>query len=293
MPLASEKGRRPFYAVILPTQAYAASLIALGVVLSTVRKLQPGPLDEHFDRLCNSPRGTHVRVLEGEKFRKGTIMAVDGEGDGRRVKVAMALLKGACEQRWYGKTEGRKIQPANKDDWNNTPRPRAHALVGNPAFISNVLGNEDLRTFGMVSTSDCVVVVHTARFRREVKQPFLGVQNGQGIYGGCIQDVLRVKQYMQRGSAFHAAVVSPRAGNESQRSATESSAVAIFDGLTGLLRWQDVLLAPASILLIDRTALDADDAAAYLTQEYMKRIEDLPQPQKSIPPGVEVVGFWR
>lgn len=291
--LSAKAERRPCVGLVLPTQAYAAAFVALGVLRFAAGTREEESASEHFDALFRLRKGAPVRVLEGDKYRKGIITGFEEIGSLRRIQIAMSLPRGCRQRRWFKPEESEKIQAISEDNQEGMSTRRVHRLVRNLPFVSGFLGSQDLSVFGMVSSLDCLAITHPARFRREVSEAFLGIRNSQGFHDGSLQDLLRVKQFMQGGHAYHTAVLSPRSRKTGNAALSRSPLVTVYDGLSGFLRLRDSLSSSGWVFLADRSAPNADEAATFLTQAYLRRSNDLAPPWRTPPAGIEVVCFWR
>ncbi len=76
-------------AVTTPTRAFAANLIALGLISARSGIKQQVSADQHFERLCNLKPGTVVQCLEKEKKYRAEFIGIEsfmGE-QGAKVKL--------------------------------------------------------------------------------------------------------------------------------------------------------------------------------------------------------------
>lgn len=291
--LSARDERRPCFGLVLPTQTYAAAFVALGALRFAAGTREEDSASEHFDALFRLRKGAPVRVLEGDRYRRGIITAFEEIGSLRRLQIAMSLPRSGRQRKWYKPEESAKIQAISEDNQEGMSTRRVHRLVRNQPFVSGFLGGEDLNVFGMISSLDCLAITHPARFRREVSEPFLGIRNSQGFHSGSLQDLLRVKEFMQGGHAYHTGVLSPRSRKTGDAALSRSPLVAVYDGLAGFLRLRHFLSSSGWVFLVDRSAPDADEAATFLTQAYLRRSDDIAPSWRTPPAGIEVVCFWR
>ncbi len=291
--LSATSEKKPCCAVVVPIQDYAAALVALGAVSETAKRTHDVSIDAHFNRLYELPKNAHVRVLEGQKYRRGTIIGRENSLGARRIQIAMKWNKGASAKKWFTPKECQRVQPISEGEAETVKSRNLRKLLPNAPFVSGLLGTDDLTSFGMVSSLDCLAVTHPARFRREVSERFLGVRNSKGFHAGSVQDLLRVREYIQGTDAYHTVVVSPMSREQKKPTNGEQPPLVVFDGINGFLRRQKHYPDSGWVIIVDRSAPNVDEAAAALTNEFIRRSDSLEPDWETTAPGIEVACFWR
>lgn len=291
--LSQSAKRKTRIGVALPTQSFAAAFVAVGVVLDASQRMKSTSVVDHFEALLRLKRGSRVRILEGDACRIGTIAGQEGEGDSRRIKVRISKGRKSCGFEWFyfGNCDG--IQPVDESSTNGMAKRKRHKLSKNEIFASTLLGIDNISDFGMVSTSDCLVVTQSNRFEREVKEQFLAVRDEGGFHRGCLQDVIRVKEYLPGGHAYHTSVLTSKEMLEREFDWGKPATITVFDGALCFLKTSHLIVDSSWILLLDKSAPCTNDAVNIFMQEYLKRTGDIDSDLPKAPKGVEILGFLR
>ena len=278
----------------VPTRSYAASLAAFGIVLKRVSTpAETIAAQEYFQLLTEANKGTPVTLLSnGVRF--------NGVTDGHfiaskkmwlRIQVRVGEL-GA----WVcvSEDEASTVQfVSNQEEVVIPKRISGKTVMPLSSFAEALIGSENIAAFG-VSRCDCVIVGQLAILESELLKTKFAVQQSLGVFTeGILQDVLRVREFLNPGEQFRAVVVSALKNAKPDLSSTVPAFV-IFDGSSAFLKCRGMFPSANWIVVLDRCDSTFADAMALCNQEYAKRkTDDIRFDSVSnLPCGIELVTYF-
>ena len=284
-------------ALVLPTRAYAAALIATGIVLSRSAELSAGKTtaEEHFKELCQLPPGTEVFIIEGNKKKRGAIQPYKGPPYDIEPRIGVALPgeKGGPMVRFLPCSMCLKIEVAGDGTERSSLRAAGRETIfHNLDFVNCLVQHMNIWEFGGRSQLECLVLGDIGVFRREVTEKALAVESLlSGFAGGTLQDFLRVHKFL--GNKPYRSDVLPIRGKKPPTSAAGTTPpIVIFDGARGFLKWRDSWRGSNWIVILDRTDPDFIPASCYINQETLHRDSGGPPVEFSPPPaGIELIVY--
>lgn len=160
------------------------------------------------------------------------------------------------------------------------------------AFLEAWLDGPVPAHFAMTSTLDCLIIGHKSQLAEEVVRSRFGARTQEGVTGGTLQDILRVRSFLPNGEAYHSDVF-PTNSDRAPRVA-RSPSIVIFDGVRAFLRWRNRWEGADWVVVLDRTDPNLSPAADLLNQGYAVRSEgDAPSLERfEVPAGVELLAYW-
>ena len=253
--------RRLVIAVALPTRAFAAALISAGVAIAKARVPVHGQQSAHFRALCESPRGTKVLFLERGKRHKAVL-------DGTQVYSGETYVRVQV-------TTGDKLTHLLRDsqssavelsDWDGDlpERQQGKRIVRAPDFLAAVIGPL-APDFVMHSRLDAAIVGPAGRLRTEITETPLSTLLPNGRHcAGTLQDVMRVRRFGPQ-QAYRVDVVT-----DANAIGKLENTVVVYDGCQAFIKAHHAAGKNSVVVVLDRTNVCFQDAAANLNEMYMK-----------------------
>jgi hypothetical protein len=322
-------GKRLVLVLVLPTRAYAAALLATGIVLSRCAKssAESTTAKEHFRQLCNLPPGTPILLHEENRKKRGTIKGyvdVDKlyEGSGPLICVELPAEKGGLQLRYVPLDRSQKIEVAENRPNKLTVRATAgEKILQNVPFIEPFGQHMNIWEFGLRSELESLVLGDVGLLRTEVTKQVFAVQVGYSttktrkslsknkirkirryhkqtfpdevlspeFVTGILQDFLRVQRFS--GNKPYRSNILPVRGTKPPVSAAASPPYfTIFDGARCFVNWRDRWLNTNWVVLLDRTESDFMEAVERINVDTLNRDgEELPFGQLQLPKGISSI----
>ena len=283
-------------AVALPTRAYAALLLATGVVLG--RSIDPagqGLGAEHFEMLCDLPIGTALiyslddqlapAVFEGRKR-----FDVDVE-DKVRIGVRIQKRAAGAGTLYLDEHQARAVQVRPGVDGEEAFRKRLPRLTGTAEarsrnqFLENLISHGGLTDFLTQPRLDTRLIGIANTLHKEVGLQLMSTGHA-GRGEGTLQDLIRCRRFLSDGHAYRTDLTPSSASQLSQ----QFPYATVFDGALAYLRCRDECRGTHQIIALDRSAAHFHDATSIINQAYLNRANSdtltLPSPA-----GIETLIF--
>jgi hypothetical protein len=288
--------RDPHYRFItglaVPVRAYAAALIAMGLV--SERAKTPfnsiGEL-EHFEYFKTIAPGSHVLYRVGENWYHGEFIKAEKKADGPFVSVLWINGRKKLPCTLSLNEAKKRIQIVGSTKSAESERVVGHRINYNRKFLQIIVDNDKVDEFVMRSRLECVIIGCVNTLRHEIKETEISF--GSRHIAGTFQDVLRARKFLPEGSAYRSNVMPVDREQASLTANQETPYMVIFDGAISFLKWRDYWRRSNWLVLLDKTESCFQEAADQLNNEYVeKRVSDTSiENVLTLPQGIEVISF--
>jgi hypothetical protein len=272
-------------AVAIPTRAYAASLTAFGFVtnrlLSKTNKITS---QEYFQQLCDLEKGTPVSFVKNGRKKEGEFYGC------KVLNSETWIMIRVHDQRAGGLSEGISERDAFNVKILSTkreklPKRQTGRLVRPLSPFAQMFVDEDALPLDKQTTLETIILGQRSVLYKEIAGTTFAIRNAENEFiEGTLQDILRVREYLNDTEHFLSQVIPVNSSLAIQAAKDLLPDLVIFDGVRGFLRWRDYYRKSNWMILLDRAESNFRDAAAILNQEYSKygrntySIENLPTP---------------
>ena len=281
-------------AVALPTRAYAALLLAAGVVLA--RSIDPagqGLSAEHFEMLCDLPIGTALIYSLGDQlvpavFEGRKIFDIEG-----KVRIGVRIQKKAAGAgtHFLDETQARAVQVRPGLNGEEALRQRLPRLAGTAEdqsrnqFLENMIQHDGLTDFLTQPRLDTRLIGIANMLHKEAGLQLMSTGHA-GQEEGTLQDLIRCRRFLPDGYAYRTDLTPHSAPKLSQ----QFPYATVFDGALAYLRWRDECRGTHQIIVLDRSAAHFHDATNIINQAYLNRANS---GTRTLPPpaGIETLIF--
>ena len=218
-------------ALAVPTRAYAALFVAVGVVVA--RALQPEEQNDeaYFDMLWNLPEGTLLYYDDNNKRYKVRKKNVEERENGCRYLRLQLDQKGSSHVIPSGLSQ--RVTVIENAEVLVEPPNRKHGRKipdDNEDFVAAALSAVDVQNFCRSSRVEVLFVGVKSRLEAELKIPLR-----IGDIEGRPQNILRVQHLLARSQRYRSLVDTDQRGKRHR----ETPHVVIFDSAKGFLDWRD------------------------------------------------------
>lgn len=269
----------------LPTRAYAAVLVATGVI---VGRLSHPNRDENaltrFHQLSELAIGTSLYYRRQHGKRIKVLF------DGLTQDDSMIRLRAGGEMYEIPPSLARQIEfPSKEFDYlpgssygrsNNTLTP----------FLSYFLDVAAAKEFITQSRLDCIMIGSVGRIEREINDVQFAVQDSKGGFlDGALQDIVRVRKFCVNAKTYRSDIFYTYS-KEPPNLQQEIPEVVLFDGANSFLNWGASYHYPHCIVLLAQTDPEFDAAVQVFNENFMKNhLDDVVFKQAlKIPKGISI-----
>ena len=289
----SLENERLVVGIAVPTRAYAAALISLGIVLerSSNSKIT---LQEHFKSLCELPEGTPVTFQEESKIYKGHFLRYEKKHGEDGIWIALERRS----MRWVPLKRTINIErlsienPLELNKIASLPDKQSGKRIKFAYdFVTSLIGQKNLQTFFKKTRFDCAILGRTNILREELINTPFSILSEQKFTRGTLQDILRVRKFMGQEEHYHTNVFRMDSSKPPRRP-TNNPYITIFDGAIGFLKWRDFWRSSHCVAIFDRTEPSFDNAISTFNQEYIKNHTNSSTIEvSSLPPNCELMVY--
>lgn len=291
---APQQESRLVTAIIVPTRAYGAAFVSVGMVISEASLRDPDSQASHFERLFELVPGTPVVFRPGKgKALKGLIQMPE-ELDGKLwIRVQVHSAAGGGLTHFVDESRALQVQPARGVGWKLPKKQRKDSIRTANRFVDSLLGETDPVQLGLQSKIVCALVGRRNTLEQEIRKTPLSIHvNGTMYAEGQLQDVLRVNRFINPQQSHRSALV-PLGSEPSSDLISSVEMGVVFDGAIGFLKWGAAWRTRHQVIVLDRTDPYFDDAISSVNARFSQnRIDDgCVMPEGDAPPGSEILAF--
>jgi hypothetical protein len=291
---ADQTESRMVTAIAVPTRAFGAAFVSLGMVISDAAARDRSSDSAHFETLFDLPAGTPViyRHKPGKTLR-GILQAPELSGGKLYVRVQVHNRDGGNLTYLIDETRAVQVQPARHSGKLPKKQGGDNVRFANQ-FVDGLLGEADPVQLGLRSKLCCAIVGRRNVLENEIRKTPLAIHvNGRHYAEGQLQDVLRVDRFVSEQQSFRSGLIPLGPEPPSGEVIHDIERGVIFDGAPAFLRWGDMWKTRHQVIILDRTESYFDDAIGAINSRYTQnRIDsDHALPVSTPPSGGEILTF--
>ena len=291
---ADQSESRIVTAIVVPTRAFGAAFVSLGMVISDAAARDHFSDTTHFEKLFDLPPGTSVIYRpEPGKTLRGVLQAPEEYRGKLHVRVQVHSRAGGGLTYLLDESRALQVQPARHSGKLPKTQGGENARFAN-RFVDDLLGEADPVQLGLRSKLCCAIVGRRNTLEHEIRQTPLALHvNGHRHAEGQLQDVLRIDRFVTEQQSHRSALVPVGAEPPSDAVTRNVEMGVLFDGAHGFLKWGDVWKGRHLVVILDRTETYFDDAISAINNRFSQnRIDgEAALPGTDAPAGGEVLAF--
>jgi hypothetical protein len=300
---AQETGSRKLViGITVPTRAYAAALVAAGVVVTRAgNSTVAASPNEHFEALYNAPQNTAVLFYEGKKVLKGLLKRASKDMEktcgGKAVGIQLENEKGGGTTKYIMYGQCLKVRFANNAEVKLPKNQKGKVFLNDDDFLKSIHAISDVTDFVTETSLECAIIGYVAHLRSEITKTIFSYKqsgvNADNLVGN-LQDLLRVRQFSSSGDGYHTEVLTALSEKGPQLQSDHAPYVAVFDGANGFSKWRHKFERSHWVVIFDRTEAQFEEATGLMNQLFFQSPEgsDREGPVE-LPDGIELVQFER
>ena len=282
-------------AIVVPTRAFSAAFVGMGMVISEASLRDPATETAHFEKLFDLPPGTPV-IFRPEKGKtlKGVILTPEECRGKIWVKVQVQSNDGGGLTCFIDEPHALQVQPVGGHPWKLPKDPGNSNIRFANMFVDRLLGEDDPVHLGLHSKLVCALVGRRNTLEEEIKRTPLSVLvNGERYAEGQLQDILRINKFVTAKQSHRSALVTTGANSPPDDVINGVEIGIVFDGAVGFLKWGSLWQCQHQVIILDRTDHYFVDAISAINTRFSQN--ELTgggvMPDIEVPPGAEILTF--
>lgn len=292
---AGVKGRRLVTALAVPTRAYAAALVGVGIVLrrSEVPDSASVSALDHFNWLCSQDIGTPVTIKRGKNvFEYGFIWEPKVEFRNDNPMLVVKTAKRGNLISMIPVQSCLQVQVSSNNPTRLPSDPRPKTIDEGKGFVTKVMRGNFSSEWMLQTRMDLVFIGHSLLLFNEIAKTEFAVKRPTDKFeSGVLNDILNVKRFSKSGHSYKSDLLPVNGKLSRILSNLEFPTVSVFDGAGGFLRWRDCTNHSDWIVILDRTNAHCDEASnlintGYMTSESLDMLDFGPTPK-----GIEFICY--
>lgn len=277
---------RVLTAIVVPTRAFGAAFVSLGMVITDAAARKALSQSAHFEMLFDLPAGTPVIYRSSNEVLRGILQSP--EEDKGQIKLRVQVKPANAGRLTYIIDErgASNVHPA--DHSGILPKKQGSNSRYLNKFVEGLLGNADPVQFGGHSKIVCTLVGQRNSLEHEIRHTPLALHlNGHQHLDGQLQDVLRVNKFVPGQQSHRTALVAPGGEIPSSEIVDKTEIGVVYDGAAGFLKWGTLWSKCHQIVILDRTEPYFDDAICAINSRFSQNRANAEPP---LPKGVALAG---
>ncbi|MBL8819723.1 MAG: hypothetical protein JNL58_27100 [Planctomyces sp.] len=295
--VAENSESRIVTAIVVPTRAYCAAFVSLGMVISDAAARDPSSAAAHFEKLFELPVGTPVILRQSPRKVLRGVLQEPMEYNGKlyvRVKVQSRDSRtGGGLTHMVEESHSLQVQPAKHSGKLPKKQGAENKRFAN-SFVDNLLGDGDPVQLGLQSKLVCAIVGKRNSLENEIRHtPLALYANSDCRAVGQLQDLLRVDRFVADNQSYRSALLPIGSSSPTGDVISKVEMGVVFDGAAGFLKWGAMWPGQHQIIILDRTERFFDDAITAINSRFSQNRADAetPLPASDAPAGGEVLAF--
>jgi hypothetical protein len=280
-------------AIVVPTRAFGAAFVTLGMVVGDAATHERTCNTAHFEMLFDLPPGTPVIYRKSaNRTYKGLLQGPDEHNDKLYVRVQVNSDKGGGTTYLVGESGALNVQPAHHSGKLPKNQSGKNTRFAN-SFVESLLGVADPVQLGNRSSNCCAIIGKRNALEYEIRRTPLALHANGHQAKGHLQDVLRVDRFVADGQSHRSVLVPIGTKRPSAELIENVERGVVFDGARAFLMWGDAWQGRHQVVILDRTDAYFDDAInavnARFSQSRAETESELPR--CDVPAGGELLTF--
>lgn len=282
----SEADKRLVVGIALPSRAFAASLLATGIVYTKANLKKNGEIENYFNSLKSLPIGRRLYYKDGLKKKIGYFSGTTYEYDGKERIIILADDQTNLYEKKLPLQAFNEVSVVPDKDIAVAKRQKGSTIVSAEDFLEAILKDANICRFALHTNLDCEIIGQINCLKQEIMETPFAVLRKKGFKKGFLKDILRVRKFLTAGGGYRSNVFSTNKdpGEEKQ----EIAPVAIFDGARSFINWRDYWKKANWVVILDRTEIEFQMAARQINDNFTLRQTQSLSPPFSPPPGTEL-----
>lgn len=281
----------------LPTRSYAGVFIAYGAILSSItNKVDEKTISAHFQKMKELEVGTSVIYRKKDRTYRGIYSGIEEIAGEERIRITIQEKRAGSLTEMLNRKQSLSVQVATDKEYKLPKNPKGKENKVSK-FLENGFGEYNYDRLLTLSQSQFYYIGRKKWVKDEIIDTEIAVYDSKKSkhIQGNLHELLRMKEFVGEQDSYQSHLLSTSASSHKfDFKNTISSTFTIFDGAMSYLRWREDFTHTHSILVLDRTEAQFENALIELNDEYIlsqKIDKDFPMDNRLIPKGIEMK-YW-
>lgn len=287
------ENKRWTVALALPTKAYIAPFIGVGVLSSIFMKSSPNDvLEAHFQTLTSLEKYTFVWYRKNKRVLKAKYLGVtDFQGEQRLLIQTQSTEAGGLTE-YILKKDALDVQ-ISSNQGSRLPNNQRGRTVTTQSPLSNIIFGAHSQELLKQSETKLCFVGGREQLESEITKTQFAVPEREQYIRGTLNDLLRIRQFQQSVDPYQSEFVSSQARNNETELNLNPSSIVIYCGSNGYLNWKEDFLYKNSVIILDRVEPQFELAAEEVNNQFIQsnRITSSELDLGEMPGGIELL-YW-
>lgn len=280
-------------ALTVPTKAYVAPFIGLGILSSVFMKSSPDDLLEgHFQMLASLEKGTFVWYRKKQRVLKAKFLGITIFQGEQRLLVQIQSTKAGGLTEYISKKDVLDIQ-INPNQSSQLPKNQRGRTINSESQFANAVFGIHSQSLQKRSETKICFVGGREQFENEIGKTIFAVHEDKRYVKGTLNELLRIRQFLNTVDPYQSQFVSSLARKNEIDLSLNLDTVVIYSGSNSYLNWKENFLSENSVIILDRSEPQFGPAVEEVNNRYIesnyKTFSDLGL--ESMPGGLELI-FW-
>lgn len=295
--------RRLVVAIAVPTRAYAAVLLALGVIANgSGAGNGAAHVDQISELVIDTPVFLFKEQTDGMHRAKGLYKgcSLKNTGGEELFYIKVQLDRAGDANREFPLTMWPFIQVAAFPVESMPARETWRQVTVEDPFTALAVGRRHAKDLAMRSRLECVIVGQASALNREIVDTPFAVRGQDDLFvEGRLQDLVRARRFSSGLEAFRSDVIATDNSDMGKATGSLSPPLAILDGSAAYLKWRHMFRGSNRVVVLGRADRAFEEAVHTLNDEYTLERDvtlegdgDIDLGFEAVPPGVDVMAFW-
>jgi hypothetical protein len=287
------ESNRSTTAISLPTKAFIAPLIGIGILSYTSRQISIEQLLEvHFRTIGSLEVNTLVWYRKNNRVIKAKFLGVTEFQGEQRLVIQIQSSEAGRLSEYVRKKDAFRIQISQNQGFRLPNNQQGRQVVAESPFSRVLLGEQYLEVMKNPDTKVCFIGIKD-QFENEIMKTVYSVRQDDDFLRGTLNDVLRVKQFLNNLEPYQTEFLSSLARRNESELRLGPDTVVIYSGSIGYLHWKEDYKASNVVVLLDRSEPQFELAVAEINNMYVEsnRFSSVVFDLGEIPKGIELL-YW-
>lgn len=276
--------------VTVPTKAYVAPFIGVGILLSHINKSSSNEIfEKHFKELKSLKKNTPVLYRRDSRVLKGLYSGVTNFQGEKHILVRTQSNKAGGLTYYVPKKDALNIQIAPEGNKELPKNQKGRKESVDFVFSDAVYGKKS-RVF-LKQSKPRICFIAGKEFEYEVKNEKFSIINKNIV--GTLNDLLRIKQFQKKIDFYQSQYISIFSRKRNVELDITDETIVIYSGSSGYLKWKGKFDHLSSVIILDRSDTQFELAVTEINNLYILSNErtSVTIDLEDIPNGIELM-YW-
>jgi len=280
-------------ALAFPTKLFSAPFIGIGLLYSIFMNTSPeNMLDTHFHKLASLEKNTFVWYRKKNRVLKAKLLGVTHFQGERWLLIQTQSKSAGGLTEYVSKKDALNIQ-LNPNQSLRLPNNQRGRTVTTASRLADIIFGVHSQALLKQSETKLCIVGDREQIESEVTKNQFGVYMNNQFIKGTLNDILRVRQFLNTIDPYQSQFVSSLARNLETDLSLNPTSVVIYSGSNSFLNRRRDFSSQNSVIILDRSEPQFEFAVEEVNNGYIEspREDTFSLELGELPRGIEML-YW-